>query len=82
MLDAVSPTTVAELKRVRAEGQAADVGAGSPYYGRMVLAAVWGADIAGCSTRGLRSRLRGSRSSAQLAQDGRMRAHVEGLDRP
>jgi hypothetical protein len=41
MLDAVSPTTVAELKRVRAEGQAADVGAGNPYYGRMVLAAVW-----------------------------------------
>jgi hypothetical protein len=34
-------TTVAELKRVYAEGRAAKVGADNPYRGRMVLAAVW-----------------------------------------
>jgi hypothetical protein len=33
--------TVAELKRVHAEGRAAKVGAANPYRGRRVLAAVW-----------------------------------------
>ena len=32
---------VAELKRVHAEGRAAELGAQNPYYGQIVLAAVW-----------------------------------------
>jgi hypothetical protein len=34
-------TRVDELKRVHAEGRAAQVGASNPYRGRIVLAAVW-----------------------------------------
>jgi hypothetical protein len=34
-------TRVAELKRVHAEGRAAELGADNPYRGRIVLAAVW-----------------------------------------
>ena len=41
MIDGVSRTTVAELKRVHAEGRAAPVGTSNPYRGRIVLAAVW-----------------------------------------
>jgi hypothetical protein len=37
----VSVTRVDELKRVRGEGLAADVGAANPYYGQIVNAAVW-----------------------------------------
>ena len=32
---------MAELKRIHAEGRAADVGARNPYYGQRVNAAVW-----------------------------------------
>ena len=32
---------VAELKRIYAEGAAANVGAANPYYGQLVNAAVW-----------------------------------------
>lgn len=34
-------TTVDEVKRVYAEGQAAEVGAENPYRGQIVLASVW-----------------------------------------
>ena len=34
-------TRVAELRRVRAEGRAAGVGAVNPYRGELVAAAVW-----------------------------------------
>jgi hypothetical protein len=34
-------TRGAELKRVHAEGRAAEVGASNPYRGQRVLAAVW-----------------------------------------
>jgi hypothetical protein len=36
-----SAERVAELKRVHAEGRSAELGAQNPYYGRIVLAAVW-----------------------------------------
>jgi hypothetical protein len=32
---------VAELKRAHAAGWAAEVGARNPYYGQIVLAAIW-----------------------------------------
>jgi hypothetical protein len=34
-------TRVDELKRVHAEGRSARVGDANPYYGQIVLAAVW-----------------------------------------
>jgi DNA/RNA-binding domain of Phe-tRNA-synthetase-like protein len=34
-------TRVVELRRIRAEGMAAPVGAVNPYWGQLVLAAVW-----------------------------------------
>lgn len=37
----VTAERVAELKRIYAEGLAADVGTMNPYYGQMVNAAVW-----------------------------------------
>jgi hypothetical protein len=37
----VRVTRVDELKRVHAEGRAAELGAPNPYHGQIVLAAVW-----------------------------------------
>jgi hypothetical protein len=35
------PISVEEIRRVRAEGESAAVGEPNPYYGQLVLAAVW-----------------------------------------
>jgi hypothetical protein len=49
MLDGMGQTRVAELKRIHAEGRSAELGGQNPYYGRIVLAAVWRGG-GGCST--------------------------------